>query len=762
MTTIPASFAALLSAVQRPGDFVTTGTAALMTPLIEVDGVGPIALPLLPIQAEQLSAAAERAPYGRGPQTLYDESVRRTSQIDAARVRIGGRHWPPTLEGIVGRVAEGLGVSGPVSAELYKMLVYGPGDFFLEHRDTEKEPGMFATLVIVLPSLSAGGELVVRHKGREKRLDLRGGDPSELAFAAFYADCLHEVLPVTAGHRLVLIYNLVRPGTERPPQPPDYTREAERVTAFLKSWGAAAGPRKLVYPLEHAYTLAELDFATLKGADAAVAGVLAAAAPPAGCDLHLALLSIEENGSAEHGSSSSYRRGWDEEEDGFEVVEVIDRLASLTGWRRPDGTPGPLGPLPVEEDSEVSPPCALDDLVPDEEHFQEATGNAGASFERSYRRAAFVLWLRGRFFAVLSQGGPAVALPYLDDLAARWEGEGGDPASPLRAEAGALAGAILADWPGGGWNGHGRLLVLLTRLGDAEGIKTLLGRIADGGSLTVEDAPAIATACCLLEPERAAARIAAIVAGASGRVREACCALLLGVARAFTPAARGALAGAAERLLDAFPEANGRPAAPPDARRDVWPGVGWERSLAVTPHLVADALAALELIAPSLAERLAGRMLAAPKDYGLDAVVKPAVFDLMDRPEARNLTVVERLRNAVLDHLLARIAEPLEPPKDWRRASVLPCHCPQCRELAAFLADPSRERWALKAAEQARSHAETVILNAQADLDVATERRGRPYTLIGTKNQAGYDRRVEQRRQDLTDLERLRSPSVFR
>ncbi|MDQ2105656.1 2OG-Fe(II) oxygenase, partial [Azospirillum isscasi] len=484
MTTIPATFAALLSAVQRPGDFVTTGTASLMTPLIEVDGVGPIALPLLPIQAEQLTAAAERAPYGRGPQTLYDESVRRTSQIDAARVRIGGRHWPPTLEGIVGRAAEGLGVSGPVSAELYKMLVYGPGDFFLEHRDTEKEPGMFAMLVIVLPSLSAGGELVVRHKGREKRLDLRGGDPSELAFAAFYADCVHEVLPVTAGHRLALIYNLVRPGTERPPQPPDYTREAERVTAFLKSWGGAAGPRKLVYPREHAYTLAELDFATLKGADAAVAGVLAAAAPPAGCDLHLALLSIEENGPAEHSGSYSYRRRWDEEEDGF---EVIDRLASLTVWRRPDGTPGPLGPLPVEEDSEVSPPGALDDLVPDEERFQEATGNAGAAFEWSYRRAALVLWLRGRFFAVLSQGGPAVALPYLDDIAARWEGEGGDPASPLRAEAGALA-----DWPGGGWNGHGRLLVLLTRLGDAEGIKTLLGRIADGGSLTVEDAPAAA------------------------------------------------------------------------------------------------------------------------------------------------------------------------------------------------------------------------------------------------------------------------------
>jgi hypothetical protein len=31
--------------------------------MMEVDGVGPIALPLLPVQAEQLIAVAERAPY---------------------------------------------------------------------------------------------------------------------------------------------------------------------------------------------------------------------------------------------------------------------------------------------------------------------------------------------------------------------------------------------------------------------------------------------------------------------------------------------------------------------------------------------------------------------------------------------------------------------------------------------------------------------------------------------------------------------------
>jgi predicted 2-oxoglutarate/Fe(II)-dependent dioxygenase YbiX len=69
---------------------------------------------------------------------------------------------------------------------------------------------MFATLVIVLPSLSSGGELLVRHVGREVRLGLHCDEPSEVAFAPFYADCVHEVLPVTEGHRLALVYNLLR------------------------------------------------------------------------------------------------------------------------------------------------------------------------------------------------------------------------------------------------------------------------------------------------------------------------------------------------------------------------------------------------------------------------------------------------------------------------------------------------------------------------------------------------------------------------
>src|SRR5215470_3622801 len=410
MPGICEELAELLSTVQRPGDFFASGRLDLLPPRLTVDGVGQIALPLLPVQVEQLIAAAERAPYGRGEATIVDTSVRRTWQIGPDRVRVNGKHWQATLDRAVVLAAQGLGVDEPVAATLYKLLIYDEGSFFVSHRDTEKEPGMFATLVLALPSQSEGGELIVRHKDREVRLELKCDEPSEIAFAAFYADCVHEVLPVTAGCRATLVFNLVRRGAM--PEPPAYEAEAGQVAALLSTWVAAKNggtdskvrrqdgaadaelnnecPEKIVWPLEHAYTPVELAFDKLKGTDAAVAKLLATAAPLSGCDLHLALLSVWESGSAEYSGSyrRRYRRSWHDEDEGddhdeFEVAEVLDWDKSLSEWRRPDNARTTLGKLPLR-DGEVSPRGALDGIEPDEEHFREATGNEGASFERTY------------------------------------------------------------------------------------------------------------------------------------------------------------------------------------------------------------------------------------------------------------------------------------------------------------------------------------------------------------------------------------------
>jgi len=255
MSSITKDLGEVLELVQRPGDFFTHGIQEISAPGLDVAGIGPISLPLLPVQAAQLIAMAERAPYGRGEQTLVDIAVRRSWQVNPDQVRIRGSGWARTLDAIVARAAEGLGVTGKLSAEFYRLLVYDEGSFFVSHRDSEKIPGMFATLIIELPSIHTGGELIIRHAGREERVESRPIDPSEAAFAAFYADCVHEVLPVTSGCRLTLIYNLSRQGRGAQPQPPSYTAEQSRLAALLHRWSEQkrraqdASPQKLIYLL---------------------------------------------------------------------------------------------------------------------------------------------------------------------------------------------------------------------------------------------------------------------------------------------------------------------------------------------------------------------------------------------------------------------------------------------------------------------------------------------------------------------------------
>lgn len=122
----------ILQSVSSPGRFSVFGATEIFLPRIDVDGVGPVALPLLPEQADRLAAVSSPAPYGLGERTLVDTRVRNSGQIDPSRIRIFGKHWPKDLDRILTRVAEGLGVEDAIEADFYKMLVYEKGGFFVD------------------------------------------------------------------------------------------------------------------------------------------------------------------------------------------------------------------------------------------------------------------------------------------------------------------------------------------------------------------------------------------------------------------------------------------------------------------------------------------------------------------------------------------------------------------------------------------------------------------------------------------------------
>jgi predicted 2-oxoglutarate/Fe(II)-dependent dioxygenase YbiX len=752
MSSIGTKLLSGLRSVERPGDFCVGGIQEVFMPTIDVDGVGRIAFPILPVQTERLVEIAEAAPYGRGEETVVDRAVRRTWQIDSAKVRIGGRRWEKALAGLVADIARGLGVSEPVAADFYKLLVYDTGSFFVGHRDTEKAPGMFATMVLVLPSTHSGGELVIKHLGREVVLDPRPDEPSEIAFAAFYADCLHEVRPVKTGCRLTLVYNLRFVGKRRSLKAPDYRAEHGRVVQLLQSWASAEDePDKLILPLEHAYTPAALSFSALKGADAGVASVLVKAAAEADCDLHLALVSIEESGSAEH-TGYYGRRRWnrddDEDSEEFEVAEVIDRALILSEWRRPDDGEAGFDDFPFAED-ELCPPDAFEDLTPDEQHFHEATGNEGASFERSYRRAGLVVWPRARRLAVLNQAGLRTTLPHLEHMTARWETSDASIQSPLWREADELSGHMLRSWSRSSWRADddaeaGRMLDLQIRLRNVERIDAFLAELSAEGVYAASDNGAIVRAAALLPAPRATELLVRIVGRNAPAYLGACGDLLLRCV-AEPAGAAGDLEQIGAALIDALPG---------DPTKQVLVST-WSRPKPVKPGFVVDLLTATSRIDARLAARAIEHLLAWPKTYEPDDVLIPAACAFAKQMESTAWPAVERLREASLDHLRRRIALPLEAPRDWTRTNPLKCTCGDCRGLGAFLAAPDQAKWYLKAVQHRRSHVEQCVQNAACDLKLTTERRGSPHTLVATKNQASYERRAEQRRQDLEHVSAL-------
>lgn len=757
----------LLGSIQGPGKFQTSGRIDLFPPDLRVEGVGRIALPLTADQTAQLAQAAEQAPYGRGPETLVDTSVRRSWQIDASKVTLAGKHWPGTLNEIVAQCSAGLGVQVPVRAELYKMLVYETGGFFLSHRDTEKTPGMFATLVLVLPSEYRGGELCIRHGEQEVTLDLSSDDPAEAAYAAFYADCLHEVKPIQSGSRLVLIYNLIREGRGALPQVPTLEPQRTLAAAVLGAWrnalthGDDALPKKLIYPLDHVYTPAQFGFEHLKGADIARAEVMRQAAQAQDCEFYLAMVSLSESGSANQ-VDGYYHRGRryrdddeDEAEDEFEIEEVLERQTDLSDWQAVDGLTPDLGIMPFDDD-ELCPPSAFDDAEPDEQSFYEATGNAGASFERSYRRAALVVWPRGARLQLLVQSGLACSVPALANLADTWFGNGAVPAAAEWQEAHALALALIEAWPDVIYYQDGQevsqparsasqsqqLLTTLVELDDVAALEAYIRQVPGRGGYASEANAELATALCHLAPELGGNLLTLVVSQNAGQHWTDLAGLLFIISRNSSDAAfhAGAEVLVAQlRLEQPKPQAYYR-----DHTR-------------LTPQSIEQLLRALERMAlPEPAQQAVTRLFAAPESCNPDHITVPAAIALLEHdPAARTWPPIEALIQAARDHLDARIALPLAPPTDFSRPSHLICTCPLCRPLVDFLAHPVTQTWSFKAKETDRRHVEQTLQRSGADVDTRTETYTRPYVLTCTKNQASYRRRVKQREADLGMRQRL-------
>ncbi|WP_423924778.1 2OG-Fe(II) oxygenase [Candidatus Palauibacter sp.] len=708
----------LLLSIDRPGDYCVGGRLYAAMPKLTVEGVGDLSFPVPASQLRALIAASQLAPYGKGTKTLVDTSVRDCRQIDVERIRLAGRGWRDSFDEIMDRIARGLGLSRDLlGAELYKLLVYEPGGFFSSHRDTEKSDGMVATLSVTLPTPCVGGELVVRHGDRETVFDMNAEEPSEVVFAAFYADCPHAVRPVVEGYRVSLVFNLcLRSPGETPPGAPDYAAIADRAAESLSVWRKKGATDKLVWVLDHQYSEEGLSFDALKGIDAARARVLSSAADRAGCELHAAVLHIEEYGLPllevyDGGWGSSWDTGYSDSQ--FE--EVIDAWRWLDGWTGRDAGRPPFGRVPLN-DHELLPAGALDDAEPDERRLKESTGNEGAKLELTYRLAAFVVWPRSKTVDIVASG--------------RIDGAG-------RAE----------------------MLRFLSAAADGDDLVRFVRRVTipkyDGS-----ENEALADVMGILGPTTAAEALSALVREHLARRPKAISSLLIRIGEAATGAsAAGASAAAwrevaregAKAALLAVPAALA-PAA--GARRQ--PDLG-ERPDEPFDH---DALRDLLVLAGRFrlmdeAETAARAIADHPERVTPERVLPAALADAREHEGVAGADIYACLWRVSADALLARSSLPPEAPRDWAVAADLPCDCEHCASIRAFCEDPVARSARFPLRKDLRRHLHREIDRYRVDLTHVTERRGSPYTLICTKTRASHNRRLAEYAEDVACMRSL-------
>ncbi|KAI0793016.1 hypothetical protein BC629DRAFT_1439686 [Irpex lacteus] len=196
---------------------------------------------------KDLSEACDPATFGRNREDILDETYRSAGKLDRAQFSIG------------------------------------PGQFFKAHKDTPRSTNMFASLVVVLPTVHEGGALLFRHEDRSFTFDsaqtLADAPQPSVAFTAFFSDVEHEVAPVTAGYRVTLTYNLYFDQIVSPVSVPVLSgldmAVRDVLTKMLADPECLPKGGYIGFALRHEYALAEDTWADslktlLKGSDAVV------------------------------------------------------------------------------------------------------------------------------------------------------------------------------------------------------------------------------------------------------------------------------------------------------------------------------------------------------------------------------------------------------------------------------------------------------------------------------------------------------------
>jgi len=391
LKAIKNKISSILETVEGTGSYFCNSSIDQILPGIYIENFGEIAFPFNSTNYQSLQEHTQQAPFGKGSKTVVDVTVRSSKEIDAKQIQILNQKWPKKLKKILKNIKGKLGIENKeIAASLYKLLIYKEGDFFLPHKDSEKEKGMFGTLIIGMPAKHTGGELVVEFNDKKEQINFADDiENYEMPYVAFFADCKHEIKPITSGYRLCLVYNLIQTDKKASIKSPTYNKQVVALSKLFTKAKSQLNQTVLPILLDHQYTPSNFSSAFLKPADLLRANTIIEAAKKAGYHSKLALLTCYQSGDleVEYGGGGSYY-GNQNFETG-DMGEVHESYLEIAHWVD-DGTPS-LGEMQLEEDNFVAN-YELTNGDPIEREEDTYTGNWGMTVEYWYHYGAVVIW----------------------------------------------------------------------------------------------------------------------------------------------------------------------------------------------------------------------------------------------------------------------------------------------------------------------------------------------------------------------------------
>lgn len=398
--------------IKGNGTFCIYDELDFIHPGLEINGVGKIGLPLEMETAKKIKSVCSKAPFGMGSKTIVDELVRNTWELDTHFFKLNNPIWEEFIKKTLGVVGEGLGLENSnIKASLYKLLLYEEKSFFKKHKDSEKENGMFGTLTICLPSEFEGGELCVYFDEKESIIDFAKATPYRIPFAAFYADCDHEIKPVKSGYKLSLVYNLSIDKSNDHVKLEKNSAFVSQISKLLSANVDQFNTKVKVYILDHQYTPANFDASTLKLRDKQITQTLFDSAKDSGYYAKLCLLTHYKVGELETDEDyyGNYRRTTDDTTDGS-MGEIYEEYSTLENWSD-DETPS-LGFLHAEN-IDILNPIKFEDEEPIEEEEEGYTGNAGMTMSYWYHYGAVALYPLSKIQEILVDKPQPVILEWI-------------------------------------------------------------------------------------------------------------------------------------------------------------------------------------------------------------------------------------------------------------------------------------------------------------------------------------------------------------